>query len=356
MKTRSNYRSLILTGALCFLSCASSSAQSPSDYLIKGRVFDESNQGIEKVRVCAKPEDYGPARGVPCTRSDASGNFVINAGRPSHYTIFPEKTAVGYQWQAVPFYRNAAMPLIEVVLTESSRTASVSVPLGPKHGSLGGKAIDAYTRRPIESVRFTMCHAADPRTCFITSVKNTAGEFEIGAALVPFTLKVSAEGYEDWWGLSGRDENRPITVAAGARVELLCLLKRRPETANRPLSEAEKMPSTTLPAPTQLSPADRAEMKNVYPNRRVKLEWQPVEGAASYTVEVDFCDGRDLTIRECVDPKTHSMRETPPTGIVGTSYEFIFVGMQPGRWRVWAIDEKGQEGFKSPWRLFFFVP
>ncbi|PYS66049.1 MAG: hypothetical protein DMF74_02145, partial [Acidobacteria bacterium] len=115
MKTRPNYGSLILTGALCFLNCVSSSAQSPSDYLIKGRVFDESNQGIEKVRVCAKPEDYSPARGIPCTRSDTSGNFEINVGRPAHYTIFPEKTAVGYQWQAVPFYRNAAMPLIEVV-------------------------------------------------------------------------------------------------------------------------------------------------------------------------------------------------------------------------------------------------
>ena len=32
-----------------------------------------------------------------------------------------------------------------------------------------------------------------------------------------------------------------------------------------------------------------------------------------------------------------------------------FVGAQPGRWRVWAVDKEGREGFKSPWRLFVYL-
>jgi len=39
------------------------------------------------------------------------------------------------------------------------------------------------------------------------------------------------------------------------------------------------------------------------------------------------------------------------SGIVGTTYEFMFIGAQPGRWRV-AMDREGREGFKSPWRVF----
>ena len=363
MRTRSNLASLFLIAAIWAIAGSASSAQTPSEYLITGRVIDESNLGVDKVRVCAKPEDYAQMPMVPCGLSDVNGDFVIHSGRAAHFTIFPEKTAAGYQWQAVPFYRNSSMLVVEVVLTESNRTASVSVSLGPKNGALVGKVVDASTGRPIENTRFTLCQAAAPTVCFSTSVKNSTGEFDIGAALIPFTLKISANGYEDWWGVSGTDKNIPIIVASAAKVELICLMKRKSVTANRPMSEAEKLPAVNLPAPIQLSPADGAELsppadqlalKNY--SRNTKVEWQDVSGAESYTVEVDFCDGRDKNIRECIDPQTLSLRiNAPPTGIVGTSYEFAFVGRQPGRWRVWAIDKKGEEGFKSPWRTFFYI-
>lgn len=357
MRTRSISLSLALITALCFLSCASAFAQTSSAYLITGRVVDESNRGVEKVRVCAKPEDYAQMPMVPCGLSDVNGNFVIHAGRAAHFTIFPEKTADGYQWGAVPFYRNPSLPLVEVVLNESNPTASVSVSLGPKNGALVGKVIDASTARPIENARFTLCQAAAPGVCFSTSAKNTAGEFNIGAALMPFTLKISAQGYEDWWGLSGVDKNLPITVASEAKVELICLMKRKSEAADRPMSEAEKLLAVNLPAPIQLAPADGAELSPAAEYMaHTKIEWQPVPGAVSYTVEIDYCDGRNKNIRECIDPQPLLIRKNPPAiGIVGTSYEFSFVGKQPGRWRVWAIDQKGQEGFKSPWRMFFYV-
>ena len=252
MKPRSN-SNLVLIAALYFLAGASSFAQTTTGYLISGRVIDESQQGVEKVRVCAKPEDYNQVPMVSCNLSDANGNFAIHTGRAAHFTIFPEKTAAGYQWQAVPFYRNPSMPLIEVVLTESNQTASVSVSLGPKNGALVGRVTDGSTGKPIENARFTMCQAAAPEVCFNQNAKNTAGAFDIGAALIPFTLKITADGYEDWWGLSGVDKNIPISVASGAKVELLCLMKRKPETANRQMSEAEKLSAVNLPAPIQLA-------------------------------------------------------------------------------------------------------
>ncbi len=155
-------------------------------------------------------------------------------------------------------------------------------------------------------------------------------------------------------GLNGIDKNQPITLAPGPSLEVVFYLKRRPQTVKRALDESEKQPFANPPAPAQLGPADQVELNHF--QRLTKLEWQPVEGAVSYSVEVDFCDGRNKKLRECINPQPHSFKkDSPPIGIVGTSYEFAFVGSQPGRWRVWAIDSKGLEGFKSPWRTFFYL-
>jgi hypothetical protein len=136
-------------------------------------------------------------------------------------------------------------------------------------------------------------------------------------------------------------------------MEVLFNLKRRPETFNRPLDESEKQRSVNLRAPIQSSPADQVELKGFVP-RRMRLEWQPVEGAMSYRVEVDYCDGLVKSRRECLNPQPHPGMKRP-IRVVGTNHEFSFVGAQPGRWRVWAIDKTGHEGFKSPWWTFFYV-
>lgn len=342
---------LFLITALNLMGTAVALAQT-APYLITGRVQDESGRVVSEVRVCAVREDNERILMAYCGVSDAAGNFEIPAGRPARYKLFPEKSAAGYYKQSPAFFRHPSTAIEEVVLSESNRTASVLVSLPPKNGTLVGKTVDANTSRPIENVSFLFCQTANSRECWATSVKNPTGEFNLPAAYVPFTLKVSAEGYEDWLGLTGFDKDESIVIPSGARMGVDFYLKRRPKTANRPLSEAEKQSFMNLPAPVQLSPADRVELDS-YP-RLTRVEWQPVEGAVSYTVEVDYCDGRVKSRRECVNPQPYASDKSS-RGIVGTSYEFEFAGAQPGRWRVWAIDKQGQEGFKSPWRTFFYL-
>ncbi len=356
MKVTAKPRALFGIAVLAFLT-VSSPAQTSVDYKITGRVFDESNQGVEKVRVCAipAPEDYRQLPQVQCALSDSQGNFVIKTGRKSQFRIIAEKSAAGYQSPQFEFYQNPALPApLQITLNETTPTADVSVPLGPKNGALTGKIVDASTGLAIENARFSMCHASNPRVCYGTVIKNSNGTFKVAAPHVPFTLKISAEGYDEWWAPNGLGKNNPITVPSGTQIELSSALHRRPEFADRPMTEAEKEPLVNLPAPLQLSPADRAEFRE-YP-RHTKLEWRSVEGAAYYLVEIDFCDGRDRALRECVDPKPFSMtRNVGPVKVEGTTYEFNFVGRQPGRWRIWAVDAKGQEGFKSPWRIVFYL-
>jgi TonB family protein len=106
----------------------------------------------------------------------------------------------------------------------------------------------------------------------------------------------------------------------------------------------------TLPAPQPISPPDHAIFDGYFDGypRRVTCKWEPSPGAVSYILEWDYMD------REAW--------HTESQGIPGSAYPvaatettFDFVGAQPGRWRVWPVNARGQRGNPSPWRTFRYV-
>jgi hypothetical protein len=103
-----------------------------------------------------------------------------------------------------------------------------------------------------------------------------------------------------------------------------------------------------LPAPVQISPLNGAEFTH-YP-RTTRLIWEAVSGAAAYTVEID-CYHCCALGQWCTD--IGETWQVVPS-IDETQYTFNFVGDQPGRWRVWAVDADGNEGFRSPWQEFSY--
>jgi hypothetical protein len=88
--------------------------------------------------------------------------------------------------------------------------------------------------------------------------------------------------------------------------------------------------------------------KTRYVPRTTVAEWNAVRGAKSYTIEVDcfHCCGRG---KWCAD--IGSKWKIQPD-VTSTLYTFDWVGAQPGRWRVWAVDDKGHAGAKSGWSYF----
>jgi hypothetical protein len=104
-----------------------------------------------------------------------------------------------------------------------------------------------------------------------------------------------------------------------------------------------------LSTPKQLSPANGAVFSH-YP-RKTTLKWSAVSGAASYTVEIDCyhcCEAN----KWCTDVG-ETWKLVP--NLNTTSYTFDFVGAQPGRWRVWAVDASGNESPKSGWWEFEYT-
>ena len=339
-----------------FVLAALSLLPAQSVYVISGGVQDEAGRAACGVRVCAYASDFDPKKPgvfIPCALTDARGRFDIAVSKAGSYRLFYDHSAQGYWSPYLPFFRQPSAPLTEVSLDDANVKASVNINMLPKNGLLVGKSVDALTGLPVESVEFVLCHAAHPEVCWQTGAKSSDGSFRIPAPHVPFNVRVKAEGYDDWLGPEGRAEASPLTVAPETKAELTVLMKRSEASTGRALSDAEKQPGVHLPAPAQLNPADGAVF-DYYP-RATKLEWSPVEGAVSYSVEVDFCSERGRDRSGCVNPQPLKMLNNPATkGIVGTTYEFDFVGAQPGRWRVWAVDAEGREGFKSPWRRFVY--
>jgi tetratricopeptide (TPR) repeat protein len=109
---------------------------------------------------------------------------------------------------------------------------------------------------------------------------------------------------------------------------------------------ASSSAATPLAAPRLLSP-DSGAVFDHYP-RQTTLVWSEVPSAASYMVEWDYKSG---------DAWTAEARGIPGALITAqtTVATFQFVGAQPGRWRVWALDGAGQPGSKSEWREFRYT-
>jgi hypothetical protein len=115
-----------------------------------------------------------------------------------------------------------------------------------------------------------------------------------------------------------------------------------------PYVDAAGLPGT----PEPVAP-DEGAVFDVYP-RTTTLEWAPVAGAAGYLVEIQ---GRVATA-DAGDDTPRSVEWVPERGglhayeVTGTGLRFDFVGAQPGRWRVRALDTLGRAGPASPWRHF----
>lgn len=105
--------------------------------------------------------------------------------------------------------------------------------------------------------------------------------------------------------------------------------------------------SESISTPKQISPADGTEFDNS--TSGVTLKWTAVSGASNYTVEIDAYDSSsDSWLSESSGSQVIS-------GISTTSYSFEFPTEGPGRWRVWAVGQDGQESEKSSWWNFNYT-
>ena len=337
---------LLHTCLLVFLLLPVASAQTAqqNSLVIKGQVLDDQERPVSGARVVARPD--GGLRGRMLTAtSDSRGEFSIAVYKSDSFRVTASKPADGYPDSATPFYYPIENSLAHVWVIEGQAAPFATVLFGPKAGNITGHIVDTDTGQGVNDFQITLCRAEAPKYCYKHSTKQARGQFSVLVPAAPFTVQVSAVGYEDWFGADpGERHAESIQVGPGTTKQLSMTLAR--------LSSGRDGANPAVLGPPQpLLPADRTELSH-YP-RTTRLEWSPVSGAASYSVELEVCEMGSTDGNQC--GLLLQMRGNPPlSGIEGTSYEFLFIGAQPGRWRVWAVDAKGRVGLKSRWSMFFY--
>lgn len=319
---------------------SASIAQRP--LVIIGQVVDQNGSPVSYASVFAYPDLlFGR---VPSALADSSGRFSIEVENTGKYRLTAAKSAEQYAPLISTLHHPASGAMPEVDVKTEQPVAFVIVRLGPRAGILTGSVIDATTQAYIPRFHIRVCRVEGQRYCHQELFTGNLGRFQMLVPATPVLIEAFADGYQDWQRTDdGKQQPTPLTVASGQTVELTVQL-------NKLGTSTTGLPKP-LDAPRPLSPANGTVFDH-YP-RVTKLEWSAVPGAVSYAVEIDFCNG--LVRKECDDPSTLEGRALPPTsGIEGTKYEFSFVGAQPGRWRVWALDSQGWAGTKSDWSWFVY--
>jgi hypothetical protein len=310
--------------------------------IITGQVLDQYGSPVSYANVFAYPDAlFGR---LPAALADSNGKFSIAVENTGKFRVTAQKLAEQYAGLSSTLHYPAATSMPEVSVTGEQPAPYVVLRLGPRAGTLSGSVVDSRSQAPVGRFYVRVCRADGQRYCHQEAFAGNFGLFQMLVPPVPVLVEAFADGYQDWQRLDdAKRQPSPLTVESGQTMQLSVQL----DQADASRESARK----SLAAPQPVSPANGTEF-NHYP-RLTKLEWSAVPGAASYAVEVDFCNG--LVRKECSDPSNLEGRTLPPTsGIKGTSYEFSFVGAQPGRWRVWALDAQGWAGRKSDWSWFVY--
>ncbi|HEY3037745.1 MAG TPA: carboxypeptidase regulatory-like domain-containing protein [Pyrinomonadaceae bacterium] len=337
-------------------------AQSPSPYTVTGELRNDTGQLLSGAKVCAIPTNgkIVRVRDRVCADTDTQGKFVIDLNEAGSYQVIAEKRSEGYNPVYIPYFRDPKVAINEIAINDQNRNPSLSITIGPKSGLISGKVVDEATDKPVQNFTVWVWQARDHSARYHEVAKGVhSGRFKLFAPPVPFQLRVTAEGYEDWVMGGG-----VLTSLAGSRKGPGTLLVRSDGNAEfavylkskNPISVVDQRDATRLPAPVQLSPKDN-EVFDYFP-RKTRLTWNLVAGALAYGVEVEACwkpspvqQSRLPDDNECINPSPYDGKFR----LTETNYEVFFKGAQPGRWRVWAVDSNHHPGVKSPWRRFVYL-
>ena len=341
-------RRLAVTGMIIgFLAVLTVAQSTSTELVVKGRVIDNEGNPVAGASVTAGPVGY--LKGiVPMTTSNERGEFSVVVHQTGQFYVSAKKETDGYLNTGNPFYYPNPPALAFVTVLADQPAPFATVQFGPKAGALLMRVSDADSGETIRSVMVNLCRIEAPKYChrFRSNAPRDVHSLLVSSA--PFTFEVAAPGYQSAYAENSRDSELQVVRVLSETTKEISILMRKGSDKG----------TAQLPAPEIVSPADRTVLFDYHDRpRMLTIEWTAVPGAATYTVEVEVCQREAPDGGECrkgATPLTRWRQATPPSGIEGTRYESIFPGTQPGRWRVWAVDELGQPGMKSPWTLFFY--
>lgn len=178
---------------------------------IEGQVFDDNGRTVAEATIYLIK--VGELKSLlPTATSDQNGKFSITNLRPGLYELHGSKEKERYSDSGSEFYSNGLTPQQQVAVLGGQVTSNAVVRLA-KAAKLTGRVVDASTGKAIENARITLHRIDQPQSFYRTGLNppRLKGGFSLLAPPAPFTITVSALGYEDWT-YSGSDNGKRTDV------------------------------------------------------------------------------------------------------------------------------------------------
>jgi len=308
-------------------------------FSINGVVLDDKNNPVPGASVRAMPEAFSYSDGVwPLAKTGEDGRFVIGVPRATKYTMTYEKPDTGFPSTYNRFYypNDEFRPV--VIVPDGQKAPTVILRFPAPFGRIGGVRVISEAR--LSDAQIKLCRIETPKYCFTVRTYEARFRAPLYGIDDAFSVYVTSAEAEDEF----------FMVPEGIKPGDVKRLSFRLEStlSDKPYDFPEK-----LPAPDIVFPLEGAQLAG-YP-RLTRLQWSPVAGAAGYVVDIEVCQGAATSERVCSlgVPLQHYTMD-PTSGIIKTSYQFNFVGNQPGRWRIWALGPSGSPGRRSAWMTFYY--
>ncbi|MFN2455142.1 MAG: carboxypeptidase-like regulatory domain-containing protein [Pyrinomonadaceae bacterium] len=167
--------------------------------VIMGSVINAEGRPVAHANVRAK--SFRGSRGrQPETRTDQQGKFTLTNLSPDTYLVVVRKDEDGYLRTDSTFHADGVTTPPQITVGDNQTIQDVILHIGQKGGKLTGQVIDAVTSEPIRNADISFRRTDNPKAFYSTGVDflEGKGRFKIIVPTEPFTMEVSAPGYEDW--------------------------------------------------------------------------------------------------------------------------------------------------------------
>jgi len=213
--------------ALTLVFCLASLGDEPPRVFsaeVEGQVLNLEGSPIPEADVFAIAVGDRDRSRIPRVRANREGRFSLRLDQPGRYVILAQQQKEGYASAFFPAYGVPAVPPPEVLADEGQVRQLIVIRLGPKLGRFTGIVLDAETNRPVEKGQVELQVRSD-HNALVRQSPYSKGQFQFSAPPSLFNLRVSAEGYQDWYGNGSKEQPEFFVVELGDHREITVLLR-----------------------------------------------------------------------------------------------------------------------------------
>lgn len=181
---------------------------------------------ISGANIYAVRPDHSSGK-IPFTDTDDRGGFLITDLISGTYSVYCAKEEDGYPITSSTFHTVGASNVPQVTVRGDQPTPEIAIQLGPKAARLIGRIVDATTNKLVENARITLRRVDNPDNFYVTNPNQLQekGTFKVLVPSAPFTVEVSAPGYDVWRYKNSDSKEDALQLAPGATKQLIIALR-----------------------------------------------------------------------------------------------------------------------------------